>query len=373
MTTIKDVAKNAGVSVATVSRVIRGVGYVSEGTRKRVQDAIHSLGYRPNALARSMVERRTYAMALVISDIANPFFTSVVRGVEDAAHQQGYTVLLGNSDEDPEREREYLSAFMQRQVDGFIVVSTASNADHLAKIVASGVPVVLLDRNLNVPGADAVLVDNEAAAYRAVRYLLELGHRRIGIIVGPPHIPTSSARLAGYRRALQEFGIENDRDLVRFGDFKEKGGADGVKALLALDRPPTAIFTANNLTSMGALIALRDAGVRVPEQLSVVGFDDLPWSRVVDPPLTVIEQPSYVLGMTAAQLLLSRLSGRETPAQGRTVTLTASLIVRASCAPPQDLRGKAVTDAASSATRDAASNATRDATSLCGGGHAARG
>lgn len=331
MATIKDVARLAGVSPSTVSRVIRKSGYVSPQTRNTVLDAIEQLGYHPNAVARSMTQQRTHTLGVVISDIANPFFPSVVRGLDDVAHSNGYQLIVCNSDEDPTKEREAVQVLLSRQVDGLIVASTGGALQDLSRAMRNGIPVVLLDRLLRVPGADAVGIDNAEAAAMAVRHLLELGHRRIGIILGPPHVHTSKSRLAGYLKALKEYGIEPDPELQRHGDFKEAGGYAETQALLGLKEPPTALFTTNNLTTTGALLALREAGISIPQEMALVGFDDIPWARVVRPSLTVVEQPTYLLGTTAAQLLFARLRRRETSPLGRVVELQANLVVRESC------------------------------------------
>lgn len=329
--TIKDVARLAGVSPSTVSRVIRNSGYVSPRAREAVLAAIQQLGYHPNAVARSMTQQRTHTIGVVISDIANPFFPSVVRGLDDVAHSNGYQLIVCNSDEDPTKEREAVQVLLSRQVDGLVVASTGGAIQELRQAMEGGVPVVLLDRLVRLPGADAVGIDNAEAATMAVRHLLELGHRRIGIILGPPHVHTSKSRLAGYLKALKEYGIEPDPELMRHGDFKESGGYTETKALLQLKQPPSALFTTNNLTTTGALLALREAGIAIPQQMALVGFDDIPWARVVRPALTVVEQPTYLLGTTAAQLLFARLRHRETSPLGRVVQLQANLVVRESC------------------------------------------
>ncbi|BAS27881.1 LacI family DNA-binding transcriptional regulator [Limnochorda pilosa] len=331
MATIKDVARAAGVSPSTVSRVVRNSGYVSEEARAAVLAAVERLDYHPNAVARSMTQQRTHTIGVVISDIANPFFPSVVRGMDDVAQSNGYKLIVCNSDEDPAKERDFVRVLLSRQVDGLIVASTGGALHELAAAMNDGVPVVLLDRFLRLPGADAVGIDNIDAAHRAVRHLLELGHRRIGIILGPNHVQTSKARLAGYLKALRAYGVPPDPALQRTGDFKEAGGYNHTQALLALEPRPTALFTTNNLTTTGALMALREAGVTIPDQMAIVGFDDMPWARIVRPALTVVEQPTYLLGTTAAQLLFARLNGRETSPVGRIVQLEANLVVRESC------------------------------------------
>lgn len=258
MTTIKDIAKIAGVSPATVSRALGGYGYVKDSTRQRIQEVADQLGYHPNALARSMVTRQTQTIGLIISDIANPFFPEVVRGIEDTAHQKGFTVILCNSDENSEKERTYIDVLMAKRVDGLIVASTAANAQHLLQLKERNLPLVLLDRSFGEGNVDTVKVDNTLGAFGAVNHLIELGHRRIGIITGPDRIPTARERLTGYEQALEQHSIHLDPKLIVKGDFKEEDAYMGVKYLMGLDRPPTALFTANNRTTTGALTAIWD-------------------------------------------------------------------------------------------------------------------
>lgn len=339
MTTIKDVAREAGVSPATAARALGGYGYVKESTRRHVEEAARRLGYRPNALARSMVKRSTQTIGLVISDIANPFFPRVVRGIEDEAHARGFNVILCNSDEDPEKERSYLEVLLAKRVDGILVTSTEANAAHLESLARRHVPVVLLDRPLVAPGLDAVAVDNEAGARLAVEHLLTLGHRRIGMISGPRRVTTMAARIRGFERTLREHGLPLDPALIYEGDLREGGGYRGLIHLLSLPEPPTAVFTTDNRTTMGALAAARELGVNIPRALSLVAFDDTPWMQLFTPAVTVVEQPAYELGTAAARVLFERIGQPDHPPQR--VQLACRLIVRESCAPPPALRREA--------------------------------
>jgi len=332
--TQKDVARLAGVSTATVSRVVGGYGHVKESTRKKVEEAAAALGYRPNAIARSMVRRTTQTIGLIISDISNPFFPEVVRGVEDVAHSRGYSVILCNSDEDAEKEKRYSEILLAKQVDGLIVATTTADPRHLSPLALRGVPVVLLDRDVREGSFDVVKVDNADAASRAVEHLFALGHRRVGIISGPTSIQTARERLEGYRRAHRHYNIAVDRRLIYQGDFKESGGYNGARALMEQDDPPTAIFTANNLTTTGALAWLREQRLRIPEDVSLVAFDDMTWMRLVEPPLTVVQQPAYLMGTTVAELLFQRLEGKVSEAR-QVIQLQSNLIVRGSCSAPR--------------------------------------
>ncbi|WP_167758850.1 LacI family DNA-binding transcriptional regulator [Thermaerobacter sp. FW80] len=328
--TIRDVAQRAGVSQSTVSRVINERGYVSDQTRRRVLEAARALNFRPNFLARSLVQKSTRTLGLVIPDITNPFFPAIVRGVEDAAARAGYTVLLTHTDDDPHREAEAVVQLRERWVDGMIIAPQAYQTSHLHDLVHSGVPTVFIDRvppRLNV---DAVSSDNEHGAWLAVRHLVELGHRCIAHVAGPKTSPTAQARLRGYQRALAEAGISFKRDLVFEGGFRFEGGVYAAKQLLNRRPRPTAVFAANDLMALGVLHATTEAGVEVPHELAVVGFDDILPAVLVSPPLTTVAQNSYDLGARAVELLLDRISGRW-QGPGRHVIVSPRLVVRGSC------------------------------------------
>ncbi|NTU84313.1 MAG: LacI family transcriptional regulator [Chloroflexales bacterium] len=338
MSTINDVARLAGVSSMTVSRVINNSGYISRQTRERVERAIAELGYMPNALARQLRSKRTKTLALVLTDITNPFFTTIARGVEDVAGASGFSVMFCNTDESEADEAEYLQLLIQRQVDGVLLVPASSASDSLRMLRAHKLPFVVIDRRMRASHVDEVRCDSEAGAYSAVRHLIDLGHRRIAMLTGRKAISTSADRIAGYRRALAEAGIEPDRRLTLYGSFnyREFNQADGysmAQQVLAVTPRPTAIFAANNFIAFGAMRALREAGLRVPEDLSVVAFDDLPGEWVIEPFLTVVAQPAYEIGRLAADLLLERLASPK-PAEPRAVILPTELRVRRSSGPP---------------------------------------
>lgn len=336
MITIGDVAHRAGVSAMTVSRVINNSGYISQETRERVEQAIADLGYVPNALARSLRFKQTKTLALVLTDITNPFFTTIARGVEDTASEQGFSVMFCNTDESEEKEANYLNVLVQKQVDGVLLVPALSSPDSVIFLAERGVPCVVLDRR--TPGAtvDIVHCDSEQGACGLVEHLLSLGHRRIAILTGPEVVSTAADRVAGYRRALAAAGLASDPALVCYGSFTQDSGARMARAMLALPQPPTALFAANNFIALGALGALRQAGVRVPDDISLVTFDDLPAAMVINPFLTAAAQPAYEMGRQAINLLLDRLAERG-PTAPRDITLPTELIVRASSAPPPAL------------------------------------
>ena len=324
----------------TVSRVINNTGYISAETRGRVEAAIGELGYVPNALGRQLRSKQTKMLALVVSDITNPFFTTIARGVEDVAGHAGFTVMFCNTDESEAEEIQYVLTLIQRQVDGILLVPANSTGKVFRMLSSHRVPVVVIDRRVDARNVDTVRCDSETGGYLLGRHLVELGHTRIAVLTGRPSVSTSVDRLAGCRRAVSEAGLTLDERLVVFGEFNyaEFNQADGYRMgrqVLAVDPPPTAIFAANNFIAFGALRAAREAGLRVPEDISVVAFDDLPAEWVAEPFLTVVAQPAYEIGRRAAELMLERL-GTGAHADGREVLLPSRLIVRGSSAPPTD-------------------------------------
>lgn len=336
MSTISDVARRAGVSAMTVSRVVNGSGAIAPATRARVEAAIAELGYVPNALGRQLRSKRTQMVGLVLSDITNPFFTTVARGVEDRAREAGYHILFCDTDESEAEEQRAVTALIERQVDGILLVPTGDDAPTLPLLANRGLPVVVLDRRVREPGIDSVATDSIAGARLLARHLLELGHRRIAVLTGRPAVSTSADRVEGVRLAFMEAGLPFDEALVQYGTYTAETGADGyrmTRRALALEPRPTAVFAANNFIAFGALRAIREAGLRVPEDLSVVTFDDLPVDWVADPILTVVAQPAYEIGRRAMGFLLERLAG-ESPARARHLLLPAQLIVRRSTAAP---------------------------------------
>ncbi len=340
MSTISDVARRAGVSTMTVSRVLNDSGHVSAATRANVKQAIVDLGYVPNALARQLRSKQTKTLALVVSDISNPFFTTIARGVEDAAGTRGFTVMYCNTDESEEEEAKYLRVLVERQVDGILLVPARSSAESLRLLRAHGVPVVVLDRRIRSRHVACVRTDSEAGAYALTRHLIELGHRRIAVLSGRREISTSHDRVAGARRALLDAGLHLPEELVRFGGFNfgPMNQADGhlmaLEVLAAKGGPPTAIFCANNFIAFGAMRALREQELAVPGDVSVVAFDDLPEGWVSEPFLTVAAQPAYEIGQRAAEILLARLAG-DPDEDCEDVVLPFDLKIRRSSGPPR--------------------------------------
>jgi LacI family transcriptional regulator len=333
-----DVARLARTSVATVSAIVNGSARVSPELAARVRAAIAKVGYRPDGIARSLKKGSTQTIGLLVTDITNPFFTAVVHSVEDAAQARGYSVFLCNSDENFTEERTYLDLLLTRRVDGLILVPTGKAADYAGFAAGLRAPVVFIDRAIPGAAVDTVTVDNLRASQAAVEYLLRLGHRRIGIVTGLPHLSTSAERLKGYRRALRKAGIDVDPELLRQGDFRQEGAFGAAQSLLALRQQPTAIFASNNLMAIGTMLAVRAAGLSCPEDVSLACFDDFEWAGVFHPRLTVLRQPTAEIGQKAIELLLARLGGGKNGAAPQHIALKAELVVRDSCAPPRSAR-----------------------------------
>jgi LacI family transcriptional regulator len=324
MATITDVAARAGVSVATVSRTLNGKATVDPELAARVRAAVAELGYQPNGLARSLRKRRTAVLALIISDVANPFFTSVARGVEDVALIAGYSVVLCNSDEDLDKERRYLDMAVEERVAG-VVLSPSGESTDVGALLGRGTPVVAVDRPL--PGVDQVLVNTRLAAVEATAHLIRSGYQHIGCVTGPVGIRTADDRLAGYLAALAAAGRRDDPRLVRRTDYRAEGGERATVEVLRAG-PVDGLLVANSAQAIGVLEALRSAGSRLGTDVGVVAFDDAPWATLIDPPLTVVAQPAYELGALAAELLLDRIGGATSEVTVR--TLEARLIERGS-------------------------------------------
>ncbi len=328
--TIRDVASHAGVSVATVSRVINNSPHkVHRATRQRVLRTVSRLGYHPNIVAQGLRRGTSRSIALIVPDISNPFFPAIARGVEDVARRHGYALLLGNTDGDAEREHAYLDILRKRWVDGVLFASAGGDDRHLRALRADGVPAVLIARDAADGAIDTVVVDSFAGMRLATSHLLRLGHRRIAYIGGPHALSVARERRRGYRQALCDFNVRPDPSLIVAGDFRVDGGRAAVRRLLARRRAFTAVVAANDLTAIGALEALRAAGRRIPDDVAVVGFDDIPFAAFVDPPLTTVAQPTYRLGALAMERLLALMNGEAVTA--RRIVLAPQLVVRRSC------------------------------------------
>ncbi len=335
MATLKDVAERAEVSVSTVSRVINKEPLVKPGTREKVEAAIEELGYLPNRVAQRLrsINYRKKLIGLVLPDIQNPFYVDVVRGVEEAAYRQNFSVMIGNFDQTEEKEKIFLEILQSESIDGLIVAPARGRDENIRKVIENGYPVVCIDRGLVDLDVDVVKVNNEEGARNAIEFLIGLGHRRIAHITGHPSIATTRERVAGYDMAMRAHGLDIDPELVRNSDSSYQSGAELMQELIDLDEPPTAVFTANNLLTLGALKTIHENELHIPEDISIVGFDDMYWSSSLNPPLTAVRQSGYDIGGLATELLVKKIAHPE--ASTSSVVLDTELIVRHSCKPPR--------------------------------------
>ncbi|MFS0893130.1 LacI family DNA-binding transcriptional regulator [Microbacterium sp. 179-I 3D3 NHS] len=350
--TISEVAEAAGVGRSTAARTLGGYGYVSPELRERVLAAAERIGYRANALARSMSTGVSQTLGVIVADIANPFFGGVVRGISDASRARGFDTLVLSTHEDLDEEIAATNVLIDKRVDGIILASAAldaASAGHIAQARARDIPVVLVDRAVPGLDLDAVVIDNRTSARDAVARLLDAGHRRIGFVWGPPvaerprrrrelidvtsrNLWTDGERLQGYLDALDDEGVVFDPELVMVGAKTEEHAEVEVERMLALDDPPTALFCTENDAVTGSLLALRRRGLRVGADVSLIGFDDSSWAAVMEPPLTMIAQPTLELGARAAEVLFAAIDGE--PGRAALHTLGTRFVERASVQPP---------------------------------------
>lgn len=340
MASIQDVAQLAQVSTATASRALSRPDMVAQSTRERVLSAAQQLGYQPNVLARSLRQGETRTIGVVVTDILNPFHATLAKGIQDAADRHGYVAFLFNSDEEPAKERRALETLRGHLPQGLILVPTSGAREHLKAM--PDLPVVELDRVTGNPDATTVTTDNAGGGAAATRHLIELGHTRIGMIVGQQDISTATQRHDAYRAALEAAGLTYDPALVLPGNHREDDGYRAAMRLLSLpaDRRPTALFVGNNEMTVGAVLAARALNLHIPADLSIVGFDDSRWAQTMTPPLTVVAQPAYDLGVQACEQLIALLGRTRTKSAAR-VQLPTTLIIRHSTGPPGQPRTNA--------------------------------
>ena len=333
--TIRDVAKAAKASVSTVSAALNDSDYVSAGMRSRIEGAIKALRYRPNDLARGLRLQRTHSIAMVVPDLANNFYIELVRGAKDYSASANYTVLIGDSRDSWDQERNYLDSFHRRRVDGVIRVPAINAAGVKTKSILGNLPVVYADRYPQARDSyvGRVGVDNAQAAESATRYLLSLGHRHIGVITGDPSSGTSVDRLKGFAHALRGAKIRPDASMIHTGHNDMESGHCHAMQLLTRAQRPTALFCTNNMMALGALAAIQEIGLACPEDISLLGFDDFYWATLLRPRLSVVRQPAREIGMLAARLLIDHIEGRASVPSP--ALLETQLIVRDSCCPPK--------------------------------------
>jgi LacI family transcriptional regulator, galactose operon repressor len=335
--TMREIAEKAEVSIGTVSHVINGTAKVREKLQQRVLDAIRKLGYQPSQLARGLRRNRTSILVMMMPDVTNPFFPAVVRGVEDIAYKGSLRLVLCNTDNDSRKEISYLNELQSYRPAGWLVIPAVDSeiAGHL-KAAHSWPPVVCVDRRPEGWSGDVVLVANEAGAFAATRHLLQMGHRRIAVITGPLHLANAVERLKGFRRALAQAKVPIQPDYVQEARFDRESGYQAATRLLRMIPRPTAIFACNDLMALGVLLAARGLGLECPEEVSVVGFDNLDFAEFTAPALTTVHQSGYQLGTTAARLLLERINGlKQAP---KKLVLPTELKIRNSVACIADTR-----------------------------------
>jgi len=327
---MSEVAERAGVSVTTVSHVVNQTRPVSPELTNRVQAAMQELGYQPNRLARSLRLGKTLTIGMIIPDGVNPFFAEVARGIEDTGFEHGYSVILCNSDGDLEKELHYTKVLNAKRVDGIIFVAVGVSHEHIQMLQARKLPVVVVDREIPGVNVSTVITDNQKGGWLATNHLIELGHRRIACIAGPNNLTPSAARVTGYQQALKEHNIELNETLILRGDFQYQSGYRLMKQLLENETVPTAVFACNDLMATGALCAVVEMGFRVPEDISIVGFDDIDLASYTTPPLTTIRQPKYEMGVFAVGLLLDQI--KDTNPKPERHILDTELVTRKSSA-----------------------------------------
>lgn len=328
---VNDVAKKAGVSIATVSRVINDHPKVNPETRLKVQRVIKELKYQPNRVAKRLRNRNTSSnlLGVVIPDIQNPFYVEVFRGIEDVAYENKYALIMCNFSQDEKKEKLYLDILQSESVDGMIVAPTDEHDPEVIELVKKGVPIVCVDRGLIGVDVDVVLVENRNGAYSAVDYLARSGYRRIAYISGLPQIPSSRQREQGYREALAAHDLPIDQDLIKYGNSQHQSGVKLCEELLQLPQPPDALFTGNNLITLGALETIHKRGLHIPKDIAIIGFDDMYWSISLNPPLTAVRQPAYEIGKRAAEQLILRIKAPTRPTAS--MVLKTELMIRSSC------------------------------------------
>ncbi|ALS20776.1 MULTISPECIES: LacI family DNA-binding transcriptional regulator [Paenibacillus] len=327
--TLKEVAKMAGVSTATVSNALNETKYVSEEVKNKIFSAIRALNYQPNSVAKSLRVQESRIIGLLISDIANPFFSIVVRGIEEELAKSNYSILLCNTDSSLEKERKYLDVLIGQRVDGLIVSSAGNTGDYFRSLEKTGVPIVFLNRCPEFMNSDVIMTNNIQGAYIATEHLIRHGYGKIAIIAGPSSVSTGKDRLTGYRRALEDYGITESDQLVKEGLFDIQSGYDKMKELMEQDTKPDAVFISNNSMTLGAYKYLKESGLRIPDQIAVLGYDDSDWAEIVDPPITTVRQPAYHQGVHAANLILARIKDKQVKRE--IMYMDPALIIRHSC------------------------------------------
>jgi LacI family transcriptional regulator len=330
--TLNDIARKAGVSVSTVSRVLNRKSQknrISPATAKLVLEAAKELDYRPNQLARGLRLKKTHTIGLVVPDISNPFFAHVTRMIQKNAYEYGYSMIVCNTDEDINTEIEQIYLLRGKGVDGYIIMPVGVENDHIVELIEFDKPLVLLDRCFDKLETNSVIVDNYTGSYNATKYLIDKGHTRIAIIQGLINTSTNSDRVMGYKKALKDHGIAVDKKLIVGNDFRKENGYIETKLLLASPNPPTAIFTMSDLITLGALQAIKESDFKIPDNVSVISYDDIDFAPFFESPLTAVRQPKETMGKVAVKLLIEdiKLKGKSTKQK---IVLKPELVIRES-------------------------------------------
>ncbi|WP_321285594.1 LacI family DNA-binding transcriptional regulator [uncultured Sunxiuqinia sp.] len=331
MGSLNDVAKKAGVSIATVSRVINNGSNVNEVTRARVLNAIKELRYQPSRVAKRLRSKSVSSnlIGVLIPDIQNPFYVDVLRGIEDVTYENNYALIMCNFQQDEKKEKLYLDILQSESIDGLIAAPAHEKDAKVISLVKEGLPIVCFDRGLQGVDVDVVLVNNREGAFKAVDYLAKVGYKRIALISGLEQLPSSQLRDSGYREALKENGLAFDPKLIKHGDSKHESAVRLCDELLSSENPPDAIFTGNNLITLGALETIHKRKLNIPEDIAIIGFDDMYWSISLNPPLTAVYQPAYEIGRRCAELLIQRIKDPQRPSIQ--MILNTQLMIRSSC------------------------------------------
>lgn len=325
--TIRQIAQKLGVHHTTVSRALRNNSRISEDLRKRIKSLAIKLGYRPNLLASGLSTRKTYNIGLVVADIATPFFSEVASGVEDTMRESGYNVFTCNTDGKIEDEKLHLNALISRGVDGIIISPSNLRRKYLEELLKTKIPVVFIDRCLKNLNASYIIIDHFSGGYQMTKYLLSLGHRRIAYIRGEVEM----GRFYGYKKALDEYGIQIDNTLTSVCDFTVRGGERAARKIMRIKKLPTAIFCVNDLVALGAMKVIKERGLKIPQDVSLAGFDNSYFTEFLSPPLTTVHQPKYELGQDVARILLNEMNSR--PCSPSKIEIEPVLVIRESCGP----------------------------------------
>jgi len=326
---IKTIAKEAGVSTATVSRVLNNYKGVREKTRKKVQKVINNYNYEINSIAKSLKQKKSNTIGIIIGNVLSKFYSIIAKNIEDVASEHGFNTILCNGDDDPEKELKYLKVLRSNRVEGIILTPTGKNSHYVNNLIMTGMKIVLLDRLINGVECDAVLVDNFKGAYIATKHLIDQGYRRIGIINGYLDRTTGQERLRGYKTALSDNNIKIDNKFIKIGDFKKNSGYLLTDELLK--SKPDAIFVTNLDMLLGSILFLKEKRINIPGEIGIISFDDTEWGTILDPPITVIQQPVKEIAITAAEILLKKIENNNKSVKPIIHTLNTNLVIRRSC------------------------------------------